>query len=71
MEAGKKDLAINILSENINSLLNKYTEIEEDTSTSDKLQEKIEILSEVKEQVYLGNQQIIEKVIDKRNMGIL
>lgn len=70
MEETKKDLAIEILSENMNNLLNKYTEIEEGVET-EKLQEKLEVLAEVKNQVSIGNDKIINKVIEKRNMGIL
>lgn len=71
MEKEKRDLATNIVSENMNNLLNKYVEIGENTINDDKLQEKIEVLAEIKHQVYLGNEPIIEKVIEKRNKGIL
>lgn len=70
MEDKRKDLAIEIVAENMNDLLNKYTEIEEGIE-SEKLQEKLEVLAEVKNQISIGNDKIINKVIEKRNMGIL
>lgn len=70
MENRRKNLAIEIVTKNMNELLNKYTEIEEGIE-SEKLQEKLEVLAEVRNQVSIGNDKIINKVIEKRNMGIL
>ena len=71
MNKKEKKLAMNILSENINTLLGNYSNLPEESKQGEKIQEKIETLLEVKDQINLGNVNLMKKVIDKRNMGIL
>lgn len=71
MNNKETDMAINIISENITNLLNTYATLPEDSKKGEELQEKLETLAEVQNQIYLGNEELTKKVIDKRNMGIL
>lgn len=66
----KSDIAINILVDNIATLTNEYSTTK-DEKRSKELKEKINVLNQIKNEVYLGNEDIILNVIKKGKEGIL
>lgn len=66
----KSDIAIDIVMNNIAALTNKYSTTK-DEKRSKELKEKINILNKIKDEVYLGNKDIILNVIKKGKEGIL
>lgn len=66
----KSDIAIDIVMNNIATLTNEYSKTK-DEKRSKELKEKINILNKIKDEVYLGNQDIILNVIKKGKEGIL
>lgn len=66
----KSDIAIDIVMNNIATLTNEYSTTK-DEKRSKELKEKINILNKIKDEVYLGNQDIILNVIKKGKEGIL
>ena len=65
-----KELAINIIMDNIAELTKKYS-IAKDKNKSRELKEKVNVLNKIKEEIYLGNTEIINKVIEKNRKGML
>lgn len=70
MRSEEINLALEIVNDRISQLMNVFS-VEKDQAKSKEFAEKIDILQKVREQVYLGNQEIIEKVILKKEEGIL
>lgn len=66
----KSDIAIDIVMNNIATLTNEYSTTK-DENKSKELKEKINILNQIKNEVYLGNEDIILNVIKKGKEGIL
>lgn len=66
----KSDMAIDIVMNNIATLTNEYSTTR-DEKRSKELKEKINILNQIKNEVYLGNEDIILNVIKKGKEGIL
>ena len=66
----KSDIAIDIVMNNIAALTNEYSTTK-DEKRSKELKEKINILNKIKDEVYLGNKDIILYVIKKGKEGIL
>lgn len=66
----KSDIAIDIVMNNIATLTNEYSTTK-DEQRSKELKEKINILNKIKDEVYLGNEDIILNVIKKGKEGIL
>ncbi len=66
----KSDIAIDIVMNNIAALTNEYSTTK-DEKRSKELKEKINILNKIKDEVYLGNKDIILNVIKKGKEGIL
>lgn len=66
----KSDIAIDIVMNNIAALTNEYSTTK-DEQRSKELKEKINILNKIKDEVYLGNEDIILNVIKKGKEGIL
>lgn len=70
MRSEEINLALEIVNDRISQLMNVFS-VEKDQAKSKEFAEKIDVLQKVREQVYLGNQEIIEKVILKKEEGIL
>ena len=66
----KSYIAIDIVMNNIAALTNEYSTTK-DEKRSKELKEKINILNKIKDEVYLGNKDIILNVIKKGKEGIL
>ena len=64
------NLALNIIMDNIAKLTRKYS-LTKDKKTSIELKEKVNVLNKIKEEIYLGNIEIINKVIEKNKKGML
>lgn len=65
-----KELAIDIVMNNIAAITKEYSGIQ-DKDKSTELREKINVLNKIKDEIYLGNLEIINKVIEKNRKGIL
>lgn len=65
-----KELAINIIMDNIAELTKEYS-ITKDKDKSTELKEKVNVLNRIKEEIYIGNTEIINKVIEKNKKGML
>lgn len=65
-----KELAINIIMDNIAELTKEYS-ITRDKDKSTELKEKVNVLNRIKEEIYIGNTEIINKVIEKNKKGML
>lgn len=65
-----RDLALEIIMDNI-ALLTKQYSITQDKEESLKLKQKLDVLNKIKEELYLANEEIINKVITKRKKGML
>lgn len=65
-----KELAIDIVMNNIAVITKEYSCIQ-DKDKSTELREKINVLNKIKDEIYLGNLEIINKVIEKNRKGIL
>lgn len=65
-----KELALDIIMNNIAKITQQYS-IEKDKTKVKKLKEKVDILNKIKDEIYLGNLKIIDKVIKKYKKGIL
>ena len=70
MRSEEINLALEIVNDRISQLMNVFS-VEKDQAKSKEFAEKIDVLQKGREQVYLGNQEIIEKVILKKEEGIL
>ncbi len=70
MDSEKIDLAIEVINNKISELMNDFS-IEKDKNKSKELEKRIDVLQEIKDQVYVGNEEIIEKVITKSKEGVL
>lgn len=70
MNEEKINLAIDILAEKIADLSKEYANNQDD-KLNDVLEEKIKILNEFKDKIYLGNVEYADKVIEKNKKGIL
>ncbi len=66
----KLNKALNIIMNNIASLTNEYS-ITKDIEKSSELKKKISVLNQIKQQIYIGNENIINAVISKNVKGIL
>lgn len=66
----KRDLALNIIMDNIAKLTREYS-LTKDKEASIELKEKVNVLNQIKEEIYLGNIEIINKVIEKNKKGML
>lgn len=66
----KRDLALNIIMDNIAKLTREYS-LTKDKETSIELKEKVNVLNKIKEEIYLCNIEIINKVIEKNKKGML
>lgn len=64
------DYAVDIISNSIAELTSIYS-VEKDKVKSNKLKEKINILNKVRDEIYLGNAQMINKTIEKKKKGVL
>lgn len=64
------EIAINIVMDNIAKLTQEYS-FEKDEQKSKKLKERINVLNKIKDEIYLGNKEIINKVLEKNEKGIL
>lgn len=64
------NLALNIIMDNIAKLTRKYS-LTKDKEASIELKEKVNVLNQIKEEIYLGNIEIINKVIEKNKKGML
>lgn len=62
--------AMNIIMNNIAKLTQEYS-FEKDKNKSKELKEKINILNKIKDEIYTGNKEIINRVLDKSKKGIL
>lgn len=65
-----RDLAVEIIMDNI-ALLTKQYSIAQNEKESLELKQKLEVLNKIKEELYLANEEIINKVITKREKGML
>lgn len=66
----QKDLALDIITNNIVKNTREYS-VTQDKEKSDKLKDKVNVLNRIKDEIYLGNVEIINKVIEKNRKGIL
>lgn len=66
----QRDLALNIIMNNIAEFTREYS-ITKDKNKSTELKEKVDVLNKIKEEIYLGNTEIINKVIEKNKKGML
>ena len=64
------EMAINIVMDNIAKLTQEYS-FEKDEQKSKELKEKINVLNKIKNEIYLGNKEIINRVLEKNEKGIL
>lgn len=64
------ELAIDIITGKIAELLNKFA-ITQDKQESKILKEKINVLQQIKDELYLNNYSIAKKVLNKSKRGIL
>ena len=62
--------AINIIMNNIAELTKKFS-VTKDEKESNELKDKINILNKIKDEIYLGNENIIKKVIEKNCKGMI
>ncbi len=62
--------AINIIMNNIAELTKKFS-VTKDEKESNELKDKINILNKIKDEIYLGNENIIKKVIEKNYKGMI
>lgn len=62
--------AINIVMDNIAKLTKKFS-VTKDEKESNELKDKINILNKIKDEIYLGNENIIKKVIEKNYKGMI
>lgn len=65
-----RDLALEIIMDNI-ALLTKQYSTTQDKEECLKLKQKLDLLNKIKEELYLANEEIINKVITKREKGML
>lgn len=65
-----RDLALEIIMDNI-ALLTKQYSTTQDKEECLKLKQKLDLLNKIKEELYLANEEIINKVIIKREKGML
>lgn len=66
----QKDLALDIITNNIVKNTREYS-VTQDKEKSDKLKDKVNVLNRIKDEIYLGNVDMINKVIEKNRKGIL
>lgn len=66
----QKDLALDIITNNIAKTTREYS-LTQDNEQSNKLKNKVDVLNKIKDEIYLGNIEIINKVIEKNRKGIL
>lgn len=66
----QRELALNIIMNNIAEFTREYS-ITKDKNKSTELKEKVDVLNKIKEEIYLGNTEIINKVIEKNKKGML
>lgn len=66
----KTEMALNIIVDKIAEITKLYSITKEET-LSKELKEKIEILNKIKDNIYLGNINIINNVIKKNKRGLL
>jgi len=66
----KVENAIIIVTTNLAKLMNKYA-ITKNKDESQKLKQKIDLLENIKDEIYQGNLLIIDKVIEKNRKSIL
>lgn len=64
------EIAINIIMNNIAELTQKFS-VTKDEKESNELKNKINVLNKIKDEIYLGNENIIKKVIEKKQKGII
>lgn len=67
---GEVELAIDIITGKIAELMNKFA-ITQDKQESMILKEKISILQQIKDELYLNNYSIAKNVLNKSKRGIL
>lgn len=66
----QKDLALNIIINNIAKNTREYS-LTQDKDESSKIKDKVNVLNKIKDEIYLGNVDMINKVIEKNRKGIL
>lgn len=66
----KTEDAKNIIMNKIAEITNEYSITKEEIKSKE-LKEKIDVLNKIKEEIYLGNTDIINNVIEKNRKGIL
>ena len=64
------DIAEEIVVDELAILLNEYATTK-DKSESNKLREKIDVMQQIKEEIYAGNQEVVKMIIKKKRIGIL
>lgn len=70
MEDYDVDKALDIVTYKISQILGEYA-ISKDKEKSDELKKKLDVLEEIKEQVYLNNKLIIQTILDKNEKGLI
>lgn len=70
MDDEKINLAINVLAEKIAQITNEFA-LNKNEKLNDKYDEKIKVLNQLKNEIYKGNEEYAEKVLEKNKKGIL
>ena len=66
----KVEIALNIVIDKIAEITDLYS-ITKEESLSKELKEKVNVLNKIKDNIYLGNINIINNVIEKNKKGLL
>lgn len=66
----KKALALDIITNSIVKNTREYS-VTQNKEESTKLKDKVNVLNRIKDEIYLGNVEMINKVIEKNRKGIL
>lgn len=64
------NIALEIINKKISVLLDQYSSINGELKTDKKIKEKIDLLQKLKDEVYCGNQNFINSIIEKEKKGI-
>ena len=66
----RAEQAMYIVTNEIAKIMDSYA-IEKDKEKSQKSKEKIDLLQKIKDEIYIGNKNIIDRVLEKHKEGIL
>ena len=69
MDSEKINYAKNIVNEKMAELVKQFS-TEKDDAKSQELEKRIDLLQEIKDQIVMGNDQVIKKVIMKKEEGV-